>query len=290
MSRLIFNDYIQKELISGYGGREPKIAVMLSDNKKYFLKMPVKKTDEKGRIFGGGNVIAEHVGCEIFRLLGFPAQETKLGEYIDKHGVTEIVCACRDFKRTDEELCEMKDVFNGLGIISDSRKKITFGYMDEAFKKFTGEITEKEISDFYYDMFVVDALIGNINRHNRNWGILQTAHETKIAPVYDCGSSLAHLITEEAMSVDKGACAAMNAVSILGGKNNERIIYAEFFHGNLSVKMKKALERIVPKIDISEIEKMIYSEKYISNTRKQFYISFIRAAYENILLPALYDF
>lgn len=41
-------------------------------------------------------------------------------------------------------------------------------------------------------MFIVDALIGNWDRHNGNWGFLYNTmtDEIHVAPVYDCGNSL----------------------------------------------------------------------------------------------------
>ena len=41
-------------------------------------------------------------------------------------------------------------------------------------------------------MFIVDALIGNWDRHNGNWGFLYNSRtdEMTLAPVFDCGSSL----------------------------------------------------------------------------------------------------
>ena len=43
-----------------------------------------------------------------------------------------------------------------------------------------------------WDMFIVDALIGNWDRHNGNWGFLYNTitDEISLAPIYDCGSCL----------------------------------------------------------------------------------------------------
>ena len=41
-------------------------------------------------------------------------------------------------------------------------------------------------------MFIADALLGNFDRHNGNWGFLydDAKGEAEIAPVFDCGSCL----------------------------------------------------------------------------------------------------
>ena len=44
-----------------------------------------------------------------------------------------------------------------------------------------------ELENWFWDMFIVDALIGNWDRHNGNWGFLYDTvqDEMKLAPVYD---------------------------------------------------------------------------------------------------------
>lgn len=66
-------------------------------------------------------------------------------------------------------------------------------------------------------MFIVDAFIGNWDRHNGNWGFLYDTNtdEVTLAPVYDCGSSLYPQADEEMMH------------EILNNKNelNHRVFY-----------------------------------------------------------------
>ena len=59
----------------------------------------------------------------------------------------------------------------------------------------------KILSDRFWDMFVVDALIGNCNRHNGDWGFLYDSATDKmtLAPVFDCGSCLFPQLDEEAI-------------------------------------------------------------------------------------------
>ena len=53
-------------------------------------------------------------------------------------------------------------------------------------------IDSKLLTDWFWDMFIVDALIGNWDRHNGNWGFLYNPETDKVslAPIYDCGSCL----------------------------------------------------------------------------------------------------
>ncbi len=47
----------------------------------------------------------------------------------------------------------------------------------------------EETIDRFWDMFIVDALIGNFDRHGGNWGFIKKDNQYRIAPVYDNGSS-----------------------------------------------------------------------------------------------------
>ena len=55
----------------------------------------------------------------------------------------------------------------------------------------------------FWDMFIVDALIGNWDRHNGNWGFLynNSTDEVVLAPVFDCGSSLYLQADDELMTI-----------------------------------------------------------------------------------------
>lgn len=47
-----------------------------------------------------------------------------------------------------------------------------------------------ETREKFWEMFIVDSLIGNTDRHNRNWGFLlnKNTGKTSFSPIYDCGS------------------------------------------------------------------------------------------------------
>ncbi len=49
-------------------------------------------------------------------------------------------------------------------------------------------------------MFIVDALVGNFDRHNGNWGFLineNLKRKIELAPIYDCASCLYPQLTDE---------------------------------------------------------------------------------------------
>lgn len=60
-------------------------------------------------------------------------------------------------------------------------------------------INKKETKEKFWDMFVIDSLIGNTDRHNGNWGFLlnKTIGKVEISPIYDCGSALNPILEDE---------------------------------------------------------------------------------------------
>ena len=51
---------------------------------------------------------------------------------------------------------------------------------------------DDNLKEKFWDMFIIDVLIGNTDRHNGNWGILIDIKngKRKFSPIYDCGSCL----------------------------------------------------------------------------------------------------
>lgn len=166
-------------------------------------------------------------------------------------------------------------------------RTLSFSYMDEVFNKMDDTISKELLSDFYYKMFIVDAFIGNTDRHNGNWALLQSSDDIRISPVYDCGSSLAPLVDESVVSSDAGVKCAMNTSSVLVDDKGKRIKYCEFFKNELSPRVQKALLQVVPNINLDEVDKLVFNTEYISKNRQDFYFSFLHTTYEKILIPAI---
>ena len=109
----------------------------------------------------------------------------------------------------------------------------------------------KELSDYFWNMFIIDAIIGNWDRHNGNWGFLynQDTDVIKIAPIFDCGSCLFPQIDEETIKkvlIDKQQFNAriydFPTSAIL--QNGRRINYYTFIKSHEFEECDKAIERI----------------------------------------------
>ena len=187
-----------------YGGSERKLGILIN-NERYMLKF--QKETPFGKRF---NHISEYLGSHIFELLGFNTHKTFLGNYNE----CEVV-ACKDFVTEGVQFVPFNDV--GESSIEVDKETYQYSYEDivkllEKNKKLTN--VEETVSIFF-EMYIVDALLGNFDRHGANWGFLKKENKYVLAPIFDNGSSLfPQMINEDEMKmiidsneeIDKRVC------------------------------------------------------------------------------------
>ena len=152
-------------------------------------------------------------------------------------------------------------------------------------------VTEKkELEAYFWDMFVVDAFIGNWDRHNGNWGFLysQEKDELELAPIFDCGSSLFPQVDEEMMKMILSSKKEQNmrvyevptsALMIGTHRINYYILMTSLEYSGCN----EALKRIVPRIHLDEINALIDQTEPLSETAKRFLKTMLRLRKEMIL-------
>ena len=126
-------------------------------------------------------------------------------------------------------------------------------------------------------MFVIDAFIGNWDRHNGNWGFLYTQKNDhmEIAPIFDCGSVLFPQIDDELIKKVILSKAKMNA-RVYDVPTSANLIDAKEANYDKAISSKQfddctnALKRILPRIDLSGINKLIDSVEHLSQMQKKF--------------------
>ena len=253
------------------------------------LKFPPSAQNKPTDLSYTNSCFSEHIASSIFQMLGISAQQTMLGTFA-VNGKTKIVCACRDFTSNGKQLfdfCSIKNTIidsdhNGNGTelcdILETIEKQQF--VDPAL-----------LLEHFWNMFVVDALLGNFDRHNGNWGFLfDPATETaSIAPVYDCGSCLLPQADEKVMENVLENEDALNAriyqfpTSAIK-QNNRKINYYDFLMKAEYPECNAAVCRLVPRIDLNAIVEFIAKVPCITDLQKRFYCKYISARYEKIML------
>lgn len=275
-----FNQY--QELPNKYLGSDRK-KTLLINGEKYLLKFPDPIRNKKYVLSYINNAVSEYLGCHIYESIGIPVQETRLGFYREKNGKTKVACACKDFCRNEFELYEVK----ALSLANTESENEEKGDVLDTLSVIRALPIGEKLEEHFWDMFVVDALICNTDRHEGNWGVLmQTGpnNDMLIAPVYDCGSSLVPLLADEELSFDVAKNYAVNArsASVLNGR---RICFSQYILSMENSALNEAVKRIFPRINMNAIVKIIESIDCISEQRKVFYKDLIRITFEQTLEP-----
>lgn len=270
-----------KEELNNYKGSEKK-KTLIYDGKKYLVKFPDPIREKNKNISYINNAFSEYIGSNIFKMVGFPTQNTIIGVY--KYNEKEkIVCACEDFTNSNKVLYE----FENLALSTNPDKKIEteltdiLNVLDE-----NNIINIPKIKEKFWDMFVIDSLIGNTDRHNGNWGFLVDIKTNKIefAPIYDCGSCLNPMIDDDEIKKLQDndiKNLAINCYSCLK-ENSKKINYMTYIKECKNEECNKAILRVFKNIKIDEINKFIDEISCMSNERKEFYKKIINIRYKII--------
>ncbi len=267
------------EEFNNYKGSEKK-KTLIYNGKKYLVKFPDPIREKNKNISYINNAFSEYVGSNIFKIVGFKTQNTILGKYEYK-GKEKIVCACEDFTDNEHVLYE----FQNLALSTNPDKKIETELADimEVIEE-NKMIDTKKTKQEFWDMFVIDSIIGNTDRHNGNWGFLlnKKTGEIEFSPIYDCGSCLNPMREDEEIkriNEIELKNLAINCYSCLK-ENGKKINYMSFIKQMKNEECNKAIKRIFAKIDINKIKTFIDNIESMSKIRKNFYKQIIEKRYE----------
>lgn len=264
-----------------FSGAEKKFEIII-DGHRYIVKF--QKNSEVGLTF---NHVSEYLGSHIFQVLGIPVQETFLGTY---DGMNVVVM--KNFLEQNDALV----AFNGVGESSLERDKELYQYTYEDITAMLQENMKStnvaETIDRFWDMFIVDALIGNFDRHGGNWGFIKRDNQYRIAPVYDNGSSL-----YPKLNTDERLTAVLESEEEIDQRiykfptshikvKNRKSSYFEVISSRQFEACNEALKRIVPRVDLARINALIDDIEGISELRKEFYKVMLQQRFEKILMHA----
>ena len=260
-----------------YGGSERKIGILVN-NEPYLLKF--RKRTAFGLRF---NHVSEYLGSHIFELLGFNVHKTILGIYKN-----EEVVACKDFTSGGYLFVPFNDV--GESSIEEDKDTYQYSYEDivkllRANKKLTN--VEETVSSFF-EIYIVDALIGNFDRHGANWGFLKKDNKYYLASVFDNGSSLFSQISDEQIvdiidneeEINRRIYEFPTSQIQLDGKKSS---YFDVISSLRFEECNKALLKVFPKVDLEKFNVLIDSIEIISDTRKTFLKKMLKERYEKII-------
>lgn len=269
------------EEFNNYKGSEKK-KTLIYNEKKYLVKFPDPVREKNKNISYINNAFSEYIGSNVFKIVGFKTQNTVLGKY-EYNGKEKIVCACEDFTDNENVLYE----FENLALSTNPDKKIETELNDimeviEESKMIDTEITKRK----FWNMFIIDSLIGNTDRHNGNWGFLlnKITGNVEFSPIYDCGSCLNPMLEDEEIekiSETELKNLAINCYSCLK-ENGKKINYMSYIKQMKNEECNNAIKRLFVNININEIRKFVDNIECMSDIRKEFYKRIIVQRYDII--------
>lgn len=280
MDVLDFSDY--QESGRYYAGSERKAGVVTPDSSFYMLKFP-KKT-----AFGKSvSHVSEHVGSSIFRLSGMSAQETYLGMY---HG--EEVVACKDFNVEGAQFVPFNEV--GESTLEEDKESYQYDYEDimRMLRDNTKLTDVGETITVFWRMYVLDALIGNFDRHGSNWGFVKKEGKYSIAPVFDNGSCLFPRLMEGGSLMDvlnseeemkKRVYEFPTSQVKMDGKKSS---YYQVISSCKYEECNAAVAWVIDRLDMGKVYELLESLPFVTDLRKRFYHEMLDLRYELILMDA----
>lgn len=169
-------------------GSKPKFWVTI-DGQRWLFKEARENTGEDW---------AEKVAAEVAHALGIDAATVELADYVGKRGSLSL-----DFinKHAGEALVHGNEILAGQVIGYDKEKKFrqsdhTVANIQVAIRKLWPNEIAEDILRCLAEYMVLDALIGNTDRHHENWGLrlrydpADRMLDLSVAPSFDHASSL----------------------------------------------------------------------------------------------------
>lgn len=282
-----------------YGGHAAQKVGVLINNEPYMLKYPtnLKKRDIKNSDLSYSNSpYSEYIGSHVYSILGVPVHDTLIGQ---RKGKT--VVACKNFCKENERLMmfsEIKTTFEPSRVFSED-SSITEGSNTDL-QEILQVLNEHPLLDFnreqvkrrFWNMFVIDAYLGNPDRNNENWGLITSNAGKKLAPVYDNGNCLSDKWDERKIlsflesSEEEKKNIAFSIPSMF--TENEKKIYPfNFISKKKNKDCNDAILRIVPRLieGQNKINSFIKNISSLEQNSKDFYVEILNQRYTNGLLP-----
>lgn len=265
------------------GANGKKIAVSYKDE-VWILKFPNDVRERPNEQSYSNSCFSEHIGCTIYRLLGIPVQETLLGTFVN--GRTKVVCACKDFTKPGLRLFDFCSIKN---TVLESGSGGTGTELNDVLEA----IDQQQFMDSFvvrcrfWQMFVVDALLGNFDRHNGNWGFLvdENSGMTELAPVFDCGSCLLPQADETIMTrclenEDELNARIYSFPSSMLKIEGKKINYLEFLTNCRDEQFLAILRELRPAIQALDFERIIVETPYMTDLQRRFLTRYLNARRE----------
>ena len=262
-----------------YNGTDKKIGISIH-GENYMIKFRRKQGISKEY-----NHVSEYLGSHIFSILGISAQEAFLGKYKG-----EDVVLVKDFNKEGSFFVPFDELSDIYLDEEDGEFEYSFEDVIRLIKENKKIVDVKKTVETLWEVYIVDALIANAERHGNNWGFIKKDDKHTLAPIFDNDGSLFSKLEDEDRikeilknqeELNRKIYDLPKSPIKIDGKNS---VYYEVISSLRYEECNEALKRIVERMDLEKIYTLIDSVEFISDTRKAFYKTIIKERYEKILL------
>lgn len=271
--------HCERVLNRAYNGANGKKIAVKYNGEVWILKFPNDVRERPNEQSYSNSCFSEHVGCTIYSKLGVPVQETLLGTFVN--GKTKVVCACKDFTKKGMRLLDFCSIKNS---VLETGSGGTGTELNDVLETIDQQhfVDPIIVRKRFWQMFVVDALLGNFDRHNGNWGFLvdENSDDTELAPVFDCGSCLLpqaddNIMTRCLENEDEMLARVYSFPSSILKIDGRKINYRDFLRTYKEEDFTAVLNVFSSKIMELDFEEIISETPYMTDLHRRFLVSYL---------------
>ncbi len=182
-----------------YLGTKPKQWVRDSENRLWLWKESTFNVDRLGQPYRKGDDWSEVIAARLGAALGVPVATVQLAVRVDRCGVV----SRRVFDDDADSLVHGNELLADAGVVprhAHDRAGYTVAAVAQALSTVGPPLATDELPsafDWFAGYLVLDALIGNTDRHQDNWATIRSRAGRRLAPSFDHASSLGFLLSDE---------------------------------------------------------------------------------------------
>lgn len=187
-------------------GTKPKRWLMHpTTRERWLLKYVTYSTRNDGSKYQKGDDWAERIANDVALKLGLPAAHTELAVELSGGDsrlgiISKSVLAVPDVAGTSTEELVPGNELLAAPVTAGARDRYTVDAVEHALRAVQpSEDSPQGFTawDVFVGFLVLDALIGNTDRHEENWAAVANSSERRLAPTFDHASSLGFLLSDE---------------------------------------------------------------------------------------------
>ena len=268
-------DYSQWDIYDGFSegsGRSEKIWLTNHETKEIDLFKYTKsdRTTEH---------VSEKLASDLAGLLGLKCAKIEIGRYKSRIGSMSYLI-------NDET----EILIEGIYLINKNYPSYdSYTMYDNENKEYYSiemilkSLAEYNLSNDFFRISIFDFLIGNTDRHQNNWAVLESDNGIRICPIYDNGSSLCCYFEEKNIDFYLGND-KVRFNSVVNSKSKSRIRvdkkikkepthiemlkYIKSNHSECVMDLIKVIDKKITEVSLDKIM-FNYSEELISDRRKK---------------------